>query len=237
MRIWKRGKQYAALVVMAAGFFLLSMNVGAQDIDAQGALIRELYGTVETRAPGSSDWVRAKAGDRIEKDAFISTGFESGAVLAAGESLITVRPLTRLSLEEIVRDQDGERINLSLQTGRIRAEVNPPTDGRKISFTVRSPVVSASVRGTTFEFDTENLTVTDGEVLYGMGGGREVSVAGGETSYVDRENNTVISPFVAAAELLAPALPPGTDFGGPLDDRAPAMTPPPAAVGIEFGWD
>jgi hypothetical protein len=236
MRMRKYGKRYAALVVMAAGFFVFSMNVGAQGAEVRGAVIRELYGTVETRAPGSSDWVRARAGDRLEKDALISTGFESGAVLAAGESLITVRPLTRLSLEEIAGDQGGERINLYLQTGRIRAEVKPP-DGRKVSFTVRSPVATASVRGTTIEFDTENLTVTEGEALYSTAGGRAVSVAGGETSYVDLGNNTVTSPFAAAAELLAPALPPGTESGGPMDDRAPAMTPPPAVVGIGFGWD
>jgi hypothetical protein len=241
MRNLKCGERRA--VFMAAGFFLFAVNIGAQDIGVQGAaIIRELYGTVETRAPGSPDWVRARAGDRVEKNVIISTGFESGAVLAAGDSLVTVRPLTRLSLEEMARDQNEERVSLYLQTGRIRADVKPPK-GRKTGFTVRSPIVTASVRGTMFEFDTENLTVTEGEVLYSVGGGRQVSVAGGETSYVDRESNSVVSPFTAASELLTPALPPGADSGSPVTDNpvadrgAPAPIPLPALIGLDFGWD
>lgn len=122
-------------------------------------------------------------------------------------------------------------MKLYLQTGRIRVEVNPPAGGTS-NFTVRSPVVTASVRGTSFEFDTENLKVDEGQVLYSLTNGRGTRVAGGGTSYVDETNNTVISPFVAAAELLSPALPPGSGSGNPVGNRTPTILPP---LGVDFG--
>jgi hypothetical protein len=176
-------------------------------------------------------------GDRITKNTLVSTGFRSTAVLVLGESVITVRPVTRLSLEEIIRNQSGEQINLRLQTGRIRAEIKPPAEGG-ITFTVKSPIATASVRGTSFEFDTETLRVAEGRVVYSLDNGRAVYVVSGGLSYVDESNHTVISPFDAAAELLVPAPPPGSGSGGPAGDNAPAITPPSGAqVGLDFRWD
>jgi hypothetical protein len=98
-------------------------------------------------------------------------------------------------------------------------------------------MATASVRGTSFEFDTERLTVDEGRVQYFIDNGRKVYVAAGETSYVDETGNTVISPFEAAVELLVPAPPPGSGSGGPLGDNAPAVTPPGADMEILFNWD
>jgi hypothetical protein len=227
------GKRMCAAAFALCAILFFTQNVYAQE----AAFFRELNGTVEIKAPGSAVWVKAAAGDRIEKSALVSTGFQSSAVLAVGDSLITLRPLTRLSLEEIMRNQDGERVNLYLQTGRIRAEVRPPAGGNT-DFTVRSPSVTASVRGTSFEFDTENIRVDEGRVQYSLANGRQTSVAEGGMSYVDESNNTVVNPFTAAAEFLTPAPPPGSGSGGPGGDSAPAVTEPLGAnVKVEPEWD
>jgi hypothetical protein len=228
----KHGKLIFAAALMGGALFLFSPDMSAQE----AGYIRELSGTVETKAPGSGLWVKALEGDRIGRDTLISTGFKSGATLVLGESVVTVRSLTRLSVEELVRNQGEEQVSLYLQTGRIRAKVNPPFQG-KTDFTVRSPTATASVRGTTFDFDTENLRVEEGRVQYSLPGGRGLQVAGGERSYVDEANNRVVSPFAAATELLSPALPPGTDSGSPVEDRAPAVLSPEVDVGIGFHWD
>ncbi|MDR1352416.1 MAG: FecR family protein [Treponema sp.] len=221
------------LALLPLGLCLPARNIYAQE----GAFFRELSGAVEIKPPGSEAWVNAAAGDRIEKNTLVSTGFRSTAVVVTGSSVIMVRPLTRLSLDEIIRSQDGEMVNLRLHTGRIRAEVNPPLGG-KTDFTVKSPIATASVRGTVFEFDTENLRVEEGRVVYSLDNGRQASVAAGGMSHVDEINNTVISPFAAAAELLSPALPPGSASGNSLGDRAPAIIPPAYIMtGIGFGWD
>jgi hypothetical protein len=229
------GKQFFAALFFGV-IFLFSQNIPAQEAGGtEAAVIRELSGTVETRAPGATAWANARAGDRIGKNTLVSTGFKSTAVLVLGDSVITVRPLTRLSLEEIIRNQEGEQVSMYLQAGRIRAEVNPPSGG-KTDFTVRSPVATASVRGTTFSFDTENLRVDQGQVQYSLPNGRGAQVGEGGTSYLDETSNTVVSPFAAAAELLSPALPPGSNSGGFTGDTVPAA-PLRAGVGIGFGWD
>jgi hypothetical protein len=226
-------KQTLALALVLSGAFLFARNVHAQE----NAFFREVSGTVEIKAPGSAAWVNAAAGDRIEKNTLISTGFRSTAVLVLGDSVIMVRPVTRLSMEEIIRNQNNEQVNLYLHTGRVRAEVKPPAGGRT-DFTIRSPAVTASVRGTSFEFDTKSLWVDEGRVVYSLANGRQVSVAEGSMSYVDEPSNTVISPFEAAAELLVPALPPGSASGGPAGDNVPAILPPSGAdMGVGFGWD
>jgi hypothetical protein len=237
----KYGKQ-AGLVVPAlvlGGLFLLAPRLSAQE----AAFFREITGTVEIRAPGSTAWTGAAAGDRIKKNTLVSTGFKSTAVIVVGNSVITVRPVTRLALEEIIRNQDREQVSLYLQSGRIRADVRPPVDG-KIDFVARTPVSTASVRGTSFEFDTENLRVDNGRVQYSLANGRTVSVAAGGMSYANEAGNAVVSPFEAATELLAPAPPPGSDSGGPAGDRAPAISAIPAIsagpsssdVGVGFDW-
>jgi ferric-dicitrate binding protein FerR (iron transport regulator) len=229
MEGWKR---------LGARFFAVSAGVlglAFAPVPARGqeAYFREVEGTVEAMAPGSGVWVKAAAGDRIGRDAVISTGFRSYAVVVLGESVITVRPVTRLSLEEMARDGSGEQVGLYLQTGRIRAEVNPPAGARTV-FTVRSPIATASVRGTSFEFDTERLRVAEGRVDYSIANGRQVSVGSQETSYVGDGGEALVSPFQAAEEQFTPPLP--TEAGAPAGDSAP-LIPEPGNSGIEFRWD
>jgi hypothetical protein len=225
-------KKQTLVPALVLGTLLFAGAVYAQET----ASFREVTGTVEIKAPGSGNWVNAAAGDRIEKSTLISTGFKSSAVVLVGNSVIMVQPVTRLSLEEILRNQGNEQVNLYLHSGRIRADVNPPAGGTS-AFTVRSPIATASVRGTSFEFDTENLKVVEGRVLYSLANGRGTYVAEGGTSYVDETSNTVVSPFEVAAELLSPALPPGGASGVPVGDRSPAIVPTAAKVGLGFGWD
>ncbi|MDR1903933.1 MAG: FecR family protein [Treponema sp.] len=228
---------FVLIFVMAGGFLY------AQGTDTPAsAFFRDLSGTVETRYSGSAVWVNAAKGDSIGKDTIISTGFRSTAVISLGNSTLTVRPLTRLSLEEIIRNQNGEQVNLYLQTGRVRAKVNPPSGGT-VDFTIRSPSVTASVRGTSFDFDTENIRVEEGQVLYSLANERQVYVDEGERSYVDEVNNRVTSPFDAAREDAAPGLPPGNGSGNPAGDNAPVIIPPvlsspqDGSASVGFGWD
>jgi hypothetical protein len=92
---------------------------------AQTAVIRETSGIVEVKAPGLAEWKTAAAGQTLEKASVISTGFRSTALVTIGNSTVTVRPLTRLSLEELATKQTGEQITLNLRAGRVRADVVP----------------------------------------------------------------------------------------------------------------
>ena len=214
--------------------FLILANLGG-NLFAQipSARIQELSGTVEIKAPGQN-WVPAQTGMIIEKAAVISTGFKSSAILSLGDSLLTVRPLTRLSLEELASDQGDEKVDLYLQSGRIRAEVNPPP-GRKTDFTVRSPTATASVRGTIFEFDGVNLWVLKGQILLASISGSGIIVRQGESSAVDEITGHVSNPREdsGSAFLFVPSAESGRQ-PKPIETLFNPAWPAEASVG--FGW-
>ncbi|MDR2371334.1 MAG: FecR domain-containing protein [Treponema sp.] len=179
---------------------------------AQEAVLRETMGTVEIKAPGSEEWIPARAGDVLAKNGSLSTGFKSTALLSLGNSTITVRPLTRLSLDELVRVQGTEQVEIRLRAGRVRAEISPPENGR-VNFSVRSPSATASVRGTVFEFDGVNLDVMDSTVELAGRSGKPVIVDAGGSSYIDETTGRAAPPLEIAAAELVPDLPAGSDSG------------------------
>jgi hypothetical protein len=181
--------------------------LGAQE-PAGRAVVREVSGTVEIKAPGGTEWVPAAAGQRIEKRTVISTGFRSTALIAVGNSVLTVRPLTRLSLEEILETAGNEQVGVYLQTGRVRADVNPPSGGT-VDFQVRSPIITASIRGTSFEFDGERLRVDEGTVHVSGGDATGVYVGQGHAVLSVAETGRTSTVAEAAREALIPALPSG----------------------------
>jgi len=175
----------------------------------QNGIIREITGEVELKKPGASSFVPASAGDAVSSNTVVSTGFKSAAVIAIGSSVITVRPLTRLSLAEIQAAENAESANVKLQTGRVRVEVKPPA-GTKTNLNVQSPSATASVRGTAFEMDTQNLIGIEGKVILSGTHGAGVMVTGGNASSANIDG-TVSNPAVNAEQSVQLQLPAGSD--------------------------
>jgi hypothetical protein len=213
-----------------AGMGLALLLAGAAFLGAQAAYIREVRGTVEVRAPGAAEWKAAAAGEALERASLISTGFRSTALITIGNSTLTVRPLTRLSLEEIAASQSGERVTIDLRAGRVRAEVKPPAGG-KTDFTVRTPTTTASVRGTVFEFDGIRVKVDEGRVHLGGTNLTGAYVGAGRSTEADPETGKTAAAAERAKEALAPALPAGVD-------AAPAIPAAPSRTGdLEAGFE
>jgi hypothetical protein len=217
-----------ALLILV--IFLTSLTrVFAQD----QAYIKEMSGTVEIKLPGSADWIPAKTGDGVSASTIISTGFKSTAILSLGNSTLTIRPLTRLSLEEILSRDENETINIMLRTGRVRADVAPPVGG-KIDFNIRSPIVTASVRGTVFDFDTLNLEVMEGTVVFAQGTPaagtprRSVQVNAGDRAWVDQDSGKVVNPLRAAETSIALPVLPGQVSVLAADNGAKTASPAPS---------
>jgi hypothetical protein len=189
----------AAIILMLASFCVF----------AQNGTIRELSGTVEIKKPGASNYVAAKAGDQISQDTIISTALKSVAMVEIGSAVIMVQPLTRLSLTEISASASSETININLQTGRIRVDVNPPA-GNKASMTVSSPSATASVRGTSFDLSTQNLYVQHGTVSFSGNRGNLQLVNAGSDSQV-KTDGSVVDPLETRSGRLLPQLPVGMD--------------------------
>ena len=192
------------MMVLLCTSLAFSQNTGA-------GVISEITGTVELKHAGSSDFIAAKPGDTVAQNTVVSTGFKSSALITIGSSVITVRPLTRLTLGEITASSGTETINVSLQTGRVRVDVNPPA-GTRANMTVQSPVATASVRGTSFEFDTQTVTVLNGTVAFQGSSGKPKMVNAGSVSQVT-DNGRATDPAETHAAELQPRALAGSETG------------------------
>jgi hypothetical protein len=192
---------------------------------AQSGVIAEFSGTVELKTARSSSFVPAKTGDVVAADTIVSTGFRSTAVIKVGSTTIAVRPLTRLSLAEIRSESGSETVKVDLQAGRVRVDVKPPA-GTRANTSVQSPSATASVRGTSFEFDARNLKVYEGTVvLLGNDDIIEIPVPAGASSYVDGYGKAV-DPVAAGRQSLEPPAPVGTGSSGKPSSTASPPEPP-----------
>ncbi|MDR1903811.1 MAG: FecR family protein [Treponema sp.] len=221
-------KRLFFLPVCMTALCLMLPILGAEELLTQ---IEEVSGKVEVKTPGSAVWVAAQKGMTLKKDAQISTSFKSSAVLIIGGSKVTVRALTRLSVEEIGRANGQDQVKLAMSAGNIRADVKAP-EGGKIDFSVRGPSATASVRGTEFNLSTKKLSVISGSVALAGGGGKIIRVNAGRSSTVS-DNGKLSSPVNEGG--LYPSLPAG--LGGisrpaaPIDDRAAN-----GGINVELGF-
>jgi len=191
-------------------FLTVLLALSASGLFAQTGVIKELTGTVELKLPGAQDFTAAKIGDTLSRDTVVSTGFKSSALVEVGSAVITVRPLTRLTLTEISAASGSESVNVNLRTGRVRAELTPPA-GTKASMSVTSPVATASVRGTKFEFDTRNLFVERGTVAFKGSRGGLALVNAGFQGKLD-SSDKVYNPADTMNSGLTPVVPVGSDL-------------------------
>lgn len=161
-----------ALVVALLGLLAPLLSAQSQ------AVIKEATGKVELLGAAKA-WVAAKPGMKITPGTTISTGFNSTAVLDLGGSILSVKPLTRMRLEELVQKEGTVQTSLFLQVGKVKADVKSAA-GLTQNFKVKSPVSTAAVRGTGFEYDGYDLYVYEGVVTYSNLLGQQRSYGAGE---------------------------------------------------------
>jgi hypothetical protein len=220
-------KHFVFLSVCVTALCLTLSNLAAQEIATR---IEEVSGKVEIKTARSEAWVPARKGMTLKKDDQISTSFKSSAVLSIGGSKVTVRALTRLSIEEISRGGSQEQVKLVMPAGTVRAEIKAVESG-KIDFSVHSPSATASVRGTEFIFNTRKLTVISGSVGLVGNNGKTVRVMAGRSSAVsDRREASSLANERAAN--LYPPLPAGLGGGNNspfISTIIPASPPGPSS--------
>jgi ferric-dicitrate binding protein FerR (iron transport regulator) len=147
-------------------------------------------------------------------------------------SALTVHALTRLSLEELVQSAGSGKAEINLRAGRVRAEVNPPPAGGSVSFVVKSPTATASVRGTVFEFDGLRLKVDEGRVHIEGNSGSGTTVGAGQTARVDAATGRTAGAGETAREELTPPLPAGVD-----SPHTSAASAPDVEMKTRFEWN
>jgi hypothetical protein len=156
---------------------LLAITV-VSSLSAQTATVDRISGKVEYRL-GGGGWEPAEVGLTLPLNATISTGFGASAVLNLGSSVLEVRQLTRLTIEELA--DNGLTADVFVPVGTVRASVNASA-GRRADFRVRTPLSTASVRGTEFETNGWQLAVANGIVEFADLLNRTRDVGAGELS-------------------------------------------------------
>lgn len=180
------------------------MAASAVSISAQlRAVVQEVSGKVEVKAP-NADWTPAAVDMVLSDGTVVSTGFGSRAVLQIGLTRVTVSPLTRLQVEQILKRESTNSANLTLRVGKVNAQVKS-AGGERSEFTLKGPRSTAAVRGCQFDFDGYTLEVTEGVVEFINLLLQRRNVEQGETSDTDgvsfpssgesgNENDSLITP-------------------------------------------
>jgi hypothetical protein len=205
--------------IAIASFLALALAAAAMAEDQQ-AVFAEVNGKVEYQV-GGADWTPARPGDAIGAGVVVSTGFKSSATLKIGTATISVKPITRLTLQELIKTSGGTQTKLFLLSGRVKADI-PKEPGKTIDFKVKSPTATASVRGTSFEFDGVNLLVDRGSVQLATPTFQFRNVAAGEFSNVTT-GGVVPPPAAVSVET-------GLSQVGELVSQAQAESLAPAAA-------
>ena len=172
------------IILLLAGLFPAAAS--------EKAVIKSFTGKVEIKT--GSSWIMVTEGMELVPGSMISTGFKSNAVLDLGSSEIFVKPLTRMSLDELSKSGNTVKTNLNLSLGRVKANVKT-SEGLKHNFTLKTPVSTAAVRGTVFESGVRSLDVESGSIRYANMIGQQVTVLGGTSSQMG------ITGFSAPADI------------------------------------
>lgn len=114
----------------------------------ENAVLTYLKGKVEVSHDGK-EWVPLKVGDKLAENDVISTGFQSEAKVKYNGSVLLMGALTRVTLHQLSSSSAKDNVDVFLNTGAVRSKVTHSAD-KKVSYTVRSPVAVACVRGTDF---------------------------------------------------------------------------------------
>lgn len=156
-------KLILTLLVSAAAFTSFAMQ--ATVVSAKG----------KAEVQNGTNWIALKEGDSLSQGSVIQTGFKSEVVLKIKESTVTVAPLSRITLQALL-EKEGvnggsgkDETTIFLDTGSLKSNVQKSED-RRVGFTVRSPVATASVRGTEFDmkktYRAVKLVATRGKVAF-----------------------------------------------------------------------
>lgn len=146
----------------------LTVCLAAAVISASAAFeatVTSAKGKVEIQR--GTEWKALAVGAGINKGDVIQTGFKSELILKVKDSVVTIGPLSRMTVEQMVAKESKDDTRLYLDTGSLKANVKK-TENRRVGFTVKSPVATASVRGTivgvTNSYQTTVIETFDGLV-------------------------------------------------------------------------
>lgn len=147
---------------LACSSFLAAADFTAQVVSVSG----------KVEVLNGNSWKTLAAGDTLKSGDTVQTGFRSVAVLKIKDSTVNVAALTRMTVEQLSENSEKDNVRVFVKTGGVKSDVQK-SSGKKVGFTVRTPVATASVRGTEFSventFDSTQVNTTRGKVAVWSG--------------------------------------------------------------------
>lgn len=139
--------------------------------------ISALTGKVLVKAYPSQNWTDAKIGQSLQKNDIIKTENDSKVLLEfPDKSNVTLKPLSELSVEELIWNDKANKVNLNLSMGQARVILNKI--GATSDFKIKTPSAICGARGTIYYImvtETETrVFVEDGAVDFGTSDGENV---------------------------------------------------------------
>lgn len=134
-------------------------------------------------------WVIVKKGDLVPEGSTINTGFKASCTIKLGGSVIEIRKLSRVVLEQLEEQENTVVTKLYLDAGSLRNDVKP-LKNKANDYKVQTAAVTSSVRGTQFEvWSNGNVSVYEGKVEVEDKAYHEIKMitAGENYIYRDRE--------------------------------------------------
>lgn len=144
-------------MIFASASFLFAADFSAQVVSVSG----------KAEFLSGGEWKPLAAGASLKNGDSVQTGFKSSLVLKIKDSTVNVAPLTRMTVEQLAENPEKDSVKLFVNAGGVSSSVRK-TSGKKVGFTVRTPVATASVRGTEFSvdntFDSSRINTMNGSV-------------------------------------------------------------------------
>jgi len=197
--------------------FVLFLTVSSSLLFAENAKVTYIKGKVELNK--NDTWVALKVGDEITNSDTISTGFQSEAKIEYKGSIMSLGALTRITLEKLSSSESKDDVSVYLKTGAVRSKVTHP-QGKRVSYTVKTPVAVASVRGTDFTVTSNgHISCSDGAVAVYANKDR-YNASKKSSSRSESEEETEVVDTIPADSNPATATTKAQD----IDSTAPAGT-------------
>lgn len=179
--------------------FILILLLAAVSAFALNAKVLDVVGKVEIQL-ADGNWEAIAPGTVLGPGTVLSTGFKSEAVISIDETTINVKALTRLTIEKLYEQEGNKASSFYLDAGALSADVKSAED-KKVSFKVKTPAVTASVRGTAGDLTVNSLVGTSGTWLLTPPEPKTISYNRGDAapSAATEEVSSAPAPVVAEA--------------------------------------
>ncbi len=150
--------------------FLITLFFSLNAFAAQSGIFMVVVGKVFIEKT-SGELTKAKISSVVHPgEAVITDAASRAKIVMSDRNIINVLPSTKFVFEKYENEPGNKNVDLKLEKGRIRADVEEKYDGKDTKFEIRTAVSVAGVRGTQFVVshnDSKNVSeviTLDGEV-------------------------------------------------------------------------